>query len=295
MKIQYIDKRFNHASRNIINSANEIIEEYQARGYDLTLRQLYYQFVSRDLITNNQSEYKRLGSVINDARLAGLIDWYAITDRTRNMRGNSHWTHPSEILRAAASSFYMDRWENQDRKFQVWIEKDALVGVIANVCKDLDVTYFSCRGYVSQSEMWLAGRYIKRFPETTILHLGDHDPSGIDMSRDIQERLTTFAETDVEVIRLALNMDQIQEYAPPPNPAKITDSRYESYIQKYGYESWELDALDPDVLSTLIRDAIEPYIDEEALKELLQQENAYKNQIQTIIDEWSDDEVTRNN
>ena len=94
-KICYVAKRFNRSSTVIIDRANEIIDEYTAQGFDLTLRQLYYQLVSRNFIANKDSEYKRLGSIISDARLAGLIDWQAIIDRTRNLRSNGHWKDPS--------------------------------------------------------------------------------------------------------------------------------------------------------------------------------------------------------
>jgi len=263
-KIQYISKRFRESSLEIIAHANEIIEDYQAQGYDLTLRQLYYQFVSRDIIPNLQSEYNKLGSIINDGRLAGMIDWDAIVDRTRNVRSNSHWQSPKEIIDACAKQYRIDRWEKQPERVEAWIEKDALIGVIERICTDVDIAHFSCRGYVSQSEMWSASQrlleYINAGQTITILHLGDHDPSGIDMTRDIEDRLRLFIGEDfdnlVTIKRIALNMNQIHQYNPPPNPAKTTDSRYASYITKYGGESWELDALEPSVLSGLIEDAV---------------------------------------
>src|SRR5205085_3197993 len=128
---------------------NEIIAEYDQQGFDLTLRQLYYQFVSRDLLSNRQSEYDRLGCIVNDARLAGLIDWNAITDRTRNLRSLAHWDEPTDIIRACASQYRIDKWARQPCRVECWIEKDALVGVIAGICEELDIPYFSCRGYNS--------------------------------------------------------------------------------------------------------------------------------------------------
>ena len=160
------------------------IAEYAAQGYDLTLRQLYYQFVSRDLLPNRQSEYKRLGDIINDARLAGLVDWEAIVDRTRNIRALSHWSDPASIVKAAANSFAVDKWADQPKRVEVWIEKDALVGVFEPVCEELDVPLFSCRGYTSQSEVWGAAQRLEKYlmadQEVVILHIGDHDPSGLD-------------------------------------------------------------------------------------------------------------------
>ena len=84
--ITYTPKRFSAGSLAMIEKANEIIADYAAQGFTLTLRQLYYQFVSKDLLPNKQAEYKRLGSVINDARMAGMLDWEAIEDRTRNVK-----------------------------------------------------------------------------------------------------------------------------------------------------------------------------------------------------------------
>ena len=260
-KIRYIRKRFSTGCQRTIVQAIKIIEEYQAQGYDLTLRQLYYQFVSQDLIANELKEYKRLGDIINNARLAGLIDWNAIVDRTRFLRRNSHWDSPQELVEACADQYLIDKWATQSDRVEVWIEKDALVGVIEGVCTALDVPYFSCRGYTSQSAMWRAAQRLKGYEhegqEVTILHLGDHDPSGMDMSDDIQRRLSMFMGLRAGgVNRIALNMDQIKKYTPPPNPAKLTDSRAQAYIREYGHDSWELDALEPKVLSDLITDNV---------------------------------------
>ena len=145
-KIAYIDKSFRDSTLGAIAQAETIIQEYQSQGFTLTLRQLYYQFVARDLIRNSQREYKRLGSIINDARLAGLIDWYSIEDRTRFLRGLNSWDSPEEIIQETASNYHRDRWNGQKWRPEVWIEKDALVGVIEGVCNELDIDYFACRG-----------------------------------------------------------------------------------------------------------------------------------------------------
>lgn len=265
-KIAYKEITFREASLRTIELVNEVIDEYQSMGYDLTLRQLYYQLVAKGYIENSDKSYKRVGELINNARLAGLIDWYAITDRTRNMRSRSHWDSPGEIIRSAINQYFIDLREDQPYYIEVWVEKEALVEVVGKACHDLDVPYFACRGYVSQSEMWAAAQRLKymemeRYREgSVILHLGDHDPSGVDMTRDIQERLAMFG-AETEVKRIALTYEQIQYYGPPPNPAKITDSRCKAYIEKYGNESWELDALKPTVIHDLITEHVEALTD----------------------------------
>jgi hypothetical protein len=257
MKKLFIDKNFKQAALDIIDKANEIIEDYAAQGFNLTLRQIYYQFVSKALIPNTERSYKRLGSIINDGRLAGLIDWNAIEDRGRHVMANSHWDTPADVIRSAKYSYKIDMWANQEKRVEVWIEKEALSGVIAPVCRELDVPYFACKGYVSQSEQWRAGqRAWDTNQPTVIVHLGDHDPSGIDMTRDNQSRLSMFSGQNVTVERIALNMDQINQYNPPPNPTKTTDSRATGYIEEFGHSSWELDALEPAVIAQLIRDQV---------------------------------------
>lgn len=180
-QLAYIDKSFTRASMAVIDRANEICADYRRQGFDLTLRQLYYQFVARGLIANKDTEYKRLGNIINDARLTGMLDWDYIVDRTRNLRGLSHWATPSSVIDSAAYGYRTDRWASQPHYVEVWIEKDALVGVIAGACNRLDVPYFSCRGYTSQSELWgAAQRLIRRQTsghDPIVIHLGDHDPS----------------------------------------------------------------------------------------------------------------------
>ena len=284
-KIAYIEKRFNSTSKVVIEQANAIIDEYRLQGFDLTLRQLYYQFVARDLIPNKFTEYKRIGSIVNDARLAGLIDWDALKDMTRNLRGLQHWSSPTQILDAAIRGYRRNMWETQSEYVEVWIEKDALIGVIEAVCNEFDVSYFSCRGYTSQSEMWNAAQRIESVAagkHATILHFGDHDPSGMDMTRDIRDRLDLFLPGLVNVTRVALTMDQIDEYDPPPNYAKLTDSRANDYIAEYGDSSWELDALEPAVIANLIRESIEPLRDLPAWNETKSLESEHRSLLGTL-------------
>lgn len=287
----YVKKRFRSDSLAVIDQANKIITEYWQQGYKLTLRQLYYQFVSRDLVPNTQQSYKNIGSIVNDGRLAGMIDWLAIEDRTRNMRENAHWDSPGDIVRACAQQFRHNLWDTQDCYVECWIEKDALVGVIEGVCAEMDVPYFACRGYTSQSEMWAAAqRFLEREKcgkHTVILHLGDHDPSGIDMTRDIQDRLSLFG-SSVEIDRIALLKSQIDKYQPPPNFAKATDARYESYRELYGDESWELDALEPSTIVGLISDHLRRLMNMAAWDVAVEQQQLARDQLTSVSEKWDE-------
>lgn len=285
-KIAYQSCNFRTSTMQLIDQCNKIIAEYTAAGYLLTLRQLYYQLVSRDIIKNNLKEYNKLGNTVNDARLAGWIDWNAIEDRTRNLQTIGHWTDPASIIESCAVSFRLDKWQTQPVRTEVWIEKEALAGVFERVCNSLDVPYLSCRGYTSQSEMWGAAmrfvKYIKAGKQVHIFHFGDHDPSGIDMSRDIEDRIRMFVSHHIgnsrafQITRVALNMDQVEEYQPPENPAKSTDTRFQSYMETFGESSWELDALPPDVLAGLVRDNIKTVRDQTAWDVMCEEEAEHR-------------------
>ena len=292
MKIAYIEKTFQTATMEIVNQANRIITEYETQGFTLTLRQLYYQFVARDLIENTVRSYKRLGNIVSDARLTGLIDWDAIEDRTRNLTSPSFWSSPISIVRSAERGYRRDLWEGQKHRPEVWIEKDALVGVFAGICDELDVPYFACRGYNSQSEMWGAGQrfveYLDRGQAPVVFHFGDHDPSGLDMTRDTEDRLTLFMNQYADIRRLALNWAQVEEYGPPPNPTKLTDSRATVYIADYGPASWELDAMEPAVLVGLVRSAILSIRDEDVYAEVVERQEDEREELAAVRRNWAD-------
>lgn len=292
-RICYVPRKFRQDYLDVIEQANQIIAEYQNQGYQLTLRQLYYQFVSRDLIANNMKEYTRLGNIVSAGRLAGLIDWNAITDRTRNLEKPAYWSSVQEIMDIVSDQFNIDMWADQSSYVEVWVEKEAMAGIIERACQPWDVPWFCCRGYTSQSEMWDAAMRLMRKKgrgqKLHIIHLGDHDPSGIDMTRDIEDRMMTFG-VPVTVNRIALNMDQVEEHNPPPNPAKQTDARFEAYAEQFGRQSWELDALQPALLNGLITTAIESYVGMEAWENSKREREQKRTELLAASRYW--DEIT---
>lgn len=275
-KIAYQEFNFRNSTISLIKHCNAIIEDYTRQGLRLTLRQLYYLLVTLNIIPNTIKEYNRLGNTVSDARLGGLIDWNAIEDRTRALESIGHFETPANVIAAAHNSYRVDRWSTQEVRPEVWIEKEALAGVFEQICTPLDVPYLSCRGYTSQSEMWSAAMrfvgYLNQGKDVMVFHFGDHDPSGIDMSRDIEDRLRMFIshhtlDVRFSIKRIALNMNQVEQYNPPENPAKSTDTRFADYQAKFGDSSWELDALNPTILRGLITDEILAIRDEEAWDE----------------------------
>lgn len=290
----FIPKKFSKAHEWVIRQANQIISEYLEQGYTLTLRQIHYQFVARDLYENTQANYKRLGNILDAARKAGLVDWDAIEDRTRTLRRISVWDGPEKALERIRNAFKLDPWDEQPtlRRIEVWVEKDAAVGIVQPTCDALRLPYFSCRGYSSSSGLYEAGKRLEAYKragyETTILYLGDHDPSGVQMTEVSQERVDMYARHEIDFRRIALTLPQIGEFKPPPNFVKENDSRTKWYVERFETEEcWELDALSPRIVDKLIRDEVEPMIDREAWDKTLATEEEHRTVLSEIISDWN--------
>lgn len=300
MKEAFVDHKFNASSLDIVAKADAIMDEYASMGYRLSLRQLYYQLVARGYIENSIRSYKRIGSIVSDARLAGLLDWDMIEDRGRELQQNSHWGSPTQILRACVNQFLLNHWKDQPCHVEVMVEKDALSGILWPVCSRLDVSLTANKGYSSSSAMYEAGKRMEKAMgddhAVVVLYLGDHDPSGIDMTRDIMERLGLFTYSGVDagsplkgsmvVHRLALNYDQVEVWQPPENPAKETDSRFAKYAEEFGESSWELDAVEPATLADLVESAIREVIDTERWEAVEERQAEMRGDLSGMADEW---------
>jgi hypothetical protein len=306
--IQYEDYNPRARSKKILGHCQDVLEEYEEEGLRLTVRQLFYQMVARDVIPNSQAQYNRLQRIVKRGRRSGYLDWERIVDRGRSLRQRKRWSGPQEIIEASARGFHIDLWANQEHRPEVWIEKSALVEVIEGTCKAWDVPYISTRGYVSDSAAWRAsqryrdvmnGRVSERDDPAVekdeqedieqvpvILHLSDHDPSGIDMRRDLEEKFELFG-LRFPIRRIALTKRQIEAHQPPPNYAKASDSRADEYVAEHGRECWELDALDPSVIQEVVRDAIAEHIsDEEAFQRRKEQRKAGRERLKEVSERW---------
>ena len=319
IKRKYEDKRIAAPTQAIIQQSDRILREYALAGYSITLRGLYYQFIARDLFPeswidreynrkngldpetkNTVKNYKRLGCLITDGRMAGLLDWEVLVDQGRSSSVISGWDDPAQIIESSADNFYINKWEDQPYHIEVMVEKDALSGILEPVCDRLQVGFSANKGYSSSSHLYRVGQRMKekifdQGKNCVVIYLGDHDPSGIDMTRDIDDRIRLFASANwgeqpteyaLKVERIALNMPQISLYNPPPNPAKETDSRYAKYAAEHGEDSWELDALDPALLDSLVEDKVLEYRDEFLWEQAEEKEQGMKNEIQEFIEAW---------
>jgi hypothetical protein len=278
---KFKDIKFKQESLDRIEKCNEIINDYQNQGLRLTLRQLYYQLVSKNIIPNVERSYKNLSTLVTDARMAGLMDWSAIEDRVRVPRVPQEFSDLKDLVEAAVRSYRLPRWDGQENYVELWVEKDALAGVLRPIASKYHVTLMVNRGYSSASAMYeSANRFLAHDTVEAyhLLYLGDHDPSGEDMVRDVADRLETFG-ANLTVKKVALTMPQVTRYNPPPNPAKLSDPRASGYVAKHGDESWEVDALPPNVLRQLIEAELNALVDQDMMDAIMDREEEDKKEL----------------
>lgn len=292
MKERFIDWSPATKSRERLREINKVLRQYSEMEITVTLRQLYYQLVSKNIVANKQREYDNLGTLLSKARLAGLVDWDAIEDRVRRPQRASEWDSVASLVDSACYAYRLPRWRDQDQYVELWVEKDAISSVLLPITNALHVTLMVNRGYSSSTAMYDAAKRLNRRGKDrrkTILYLGDFDPSGEDMVRDIRERLQTFGVT-LAVRKLALTWEQIQgEYSSlPPNPAKLTDSRAREFVAKYGDSSYEVDAIPPEELQTLVRDALTRHMDMEKYNAWEAREEQHKEALRQAANEIDD-------
>lgn len=288
-KRKFEDRKFNTAQKELVEYSNRITNHYAKQGYDLSLRQLFYQLVSQNVLSNVPQSYKMLGDLISKARRAGLVDWDHIVDRGRPLHKNTLWSGPGAAVKHMSKTFQFNRWKRQPYYIEVMVEKQALEGVLLPVCSKLGIGFMANKGYSSDSALYEAGmRYLKAMKagkKVAVLYLGDHDPSGCDMTRDIRERLAMFCQGRVEVARLALNMVQVERYDLPPNPAKMSDSRSGEYVDRHGESSWELDAIPPHILADFVIGAVSRRLDKKAWDEDTKKEEEMRARLVKIAEE----------
>jgi len=269
----------------------------------MTLRQLYYRFVALDVLENKESQYNYLGEAIKEARIEGAIPWDWIEDRTRSAGAGDHdevdprdhFEKYKNYFETCPGRYNRPRWEDQDQYVEVWVEKEALAGVFESVAEDLKVVSFPNRGYTSITLLKEAADRIEESrdpegPAPRILYFGDFDPSGQDIERNIRDKLNDVFGVHVVVERVALTREQIDDRELPPQPAKRSDSRYEDFVEEHGDMAVELDALPPEDLRSIVRDAVDGHFDEDTRQRVLAKQERHREQISSWVDEVMDDE-----
>jgi hypothetical protein len=296
MKETFRETRFSKKNTELLDTILNIMDEYADKNIKMTQRQLYYQLVSRDIIPNLKTEYAKMCKLTTNARYAGIIDWDAIEDRTRVAKRPSQWNSLSDIMDSVRTQYRLPRWGDQDYYIELFTEKDALSSILRPITEEWHVHFAVNRGYGSATAIYdlskRIGRQIVAGKNCIILYLGDHDPSGLDMVRDIDDRLKEFLAGTFEegkglinVDHIALTTSQVEKYNPPPNPAKIKDPRAKWYIAKYGSVSWEVDALPPDVMIDLVVNTIKKYVDPDKMQQIKKKEKKHLAALERFLED----------
>ncbi len=256
--------------KQVVEAAREVFSQYDT---SITLRQLYYRLVSRHLIPNTINSYKRLSRMMVRAREEREVPVHCLEDRSRRIlgRGDTGYESAEDFLKQRLSglqdswkSFTMTMWEDQPNHILISLEKDALSRLVSRVANQYSVRTFPTRGYPSFSYVQRMASYMRNRLDgkpTVVLYFGDFDPSGVDIERDLSERLVKYGAGEFKVKRVALSLEQIKEYDLPPMPVKRSDARADNFMAEYGDRAVELDALDPKVLQHFVASSIEGFID----------------------------------
>lgn len=263
----------------LIEAAYGVLQEYNP----MTLRQCYYQLVSKHVIDNNANQYKRLSYTLVKARQEGLIPWDWIEDRIRQPRVVSMWNGLQDFMDTVREAYRKDIWNTQPNYIEVWLEKDALSGIFEDITNTYGVTLVVGRGYNSWSAYKEAVERIARHEKPAkILYFGDFDPSGEDIVRALANGLNfdafgqqgTTHVHEVAVEKIALTKEHVLDYDLPPDFTKKTDTRSRAFVEKYGDMAVELDALPMQTLQEELREAIEANLDLSAFSKVLCQQEA---------------------
>jgi len=270
-------------SLELLTQVQEIIDSYD---FALTLRQIYYQLVARQIIPNEQRYYKKLSRLCVAGRDEGILPEEGFADRLRAVDKLGSWSDLNEFMQAVKRSYRKDKWQNQDNYLEIWTEKDALRSVLTEITYKYDVALMVARGQLSRTEVYrTAERYKNKIDKKCYLYYcGDFDPSGLSIYNSIKKRIMDFG-VFINFERIALTQKQIEEYQLPSDPAKQSDPNYNKFISIYGSDMVvELDSLPPDVLRKIIEDCILQNIDEGYLMQMLKKEKGEKIKLNKFIE-----------
>lgn len=270
-------------SLELLTQVQEIIDSYD---FALTLRQIYYQLVAKQIIPNEQRYYKKLSRICVAGRDEGILPEEGFADRLRAVDKLSSWSDLNEFMQSVKKSYRKDKWQNQDDYVEIWTEKDALRSVLTEITYQYDVALMVARGQLSRTEVYRTAERYKdqNNKECFLYYCGDFDPSGLSIYNSIRKRLEDFG-VSINFERIALTQGQIEEYQLPSDPAKQSDPNYNKFVNLYGSDMVvELDSLPPDVLRKIVEDCILQNIDEAYLVQMLRKEKGEKVRLNKFIE-----------
>ncbi len=246
-----------------LDTLDDAIMQVLSEEHPATLRGTYYRVVSLGAVEKTEAGYRQVGRQVLKLRRSGRLPYWWITDGTRYVIRPRTWSDLDSMLTDAAASYRRMLWSDQMVNVHIFTEKDAITGVIEDVCDEYDVPLGVLRGYASESFCWRVAESLPLHRRTHLYQLGDHDPSGVDAWRNFEDKVRGFAPAaPVEFQRLAVTPEQISGWSLPTRPTKKSDTR----AAGFDGGSVEVDAIPPSTLRSLVREAIEQHIDPGALE-----------------------------
>lgn len=243
-----------------------------------TVRQLFYACSVRDAVEKSEAGYRRVQHQVLLMRREGWIAYEDIADNTRWMRKPDTFDSLDHWVDRSISTLRLDLWRDSDARVEVWLEKDALAGVVYDVTAQWHVPLMVTRGYSSESFAYSAAENIADSNKITVIYyLGDFDPSGVNAAEDLKARLRGFLNGKSHNLvfeRLAVTPEQIEAWSLPARPTKTTDTRYKDFKKRFGdVESTELDAIEPGNLRKLVEEAILDHVDADQVQAIRREQD----------------------
>jgi hypothetical protein len=269
------------ATKSAVKARRSALYSIIADMKPMTVRQVFYQATVQGAVEKSEAGYTKVQTDLVFMRKSGDLPYSWLADNTRWQRKPRTFDGVEEALKATAQVYRKDLWSAADCYVEVWLEKDALAGVVMPVTSIYDVPLMVARGYASLSFLHSAAEYINSLDKPTyIYHLGDFDPSGVNAGEKIEETLQEMA-PDSEIVfeRLAVQPWQIEQWNLPTRPTKPSDTR----SRGFGSISVELDAIDPERLRLLVRQAIEKHLPRRQFEILKAAEQSERNIIRQLV------------
>jgi len=241
--------------------------------YPITVRGAFYRATARSIVPKTENEgYRPVQRELLKMRREGVIPWGWITDGSRTIFGNRRYGSLDSYARQVAGSYRKDYWYNSEEYVEIWMEKDALRGVIAPVViEEFGLDLFISKGQSSATYLYEAADDIIRDGRSTYIYvLSDFDPGGFRIFDRIDRELKDFVGDEVELCieRIAVTPEQIEKYQLPTRPVKDKDPQRAKFECEHGTGCVELDAMAPEVLRSLVRDHLEGHMDGDQLQAL---------------------------
>jgi hypothetical protein len=275
----------NRSTKAELEQRREILWAIVEGGRPMTVRQVFYQATVRGIVEKAETGYSKVQTDLALMRRAGELPYDWLADNTRWQRKPITYSSVAAALQRTAEFYRKSLWDDADCYVEIWLEKDALAGVVLPITTQYDVPLMVARGYASLSFLHNAAECINELAVPTyIYHLGDFDPSGVNAGEKIEETLREMArDAEIYFERIAVTEEQIAAWDLPTRPTKSTDSR----AKHFGDVSVELDAIEPNRLRSIVSDAIEIHLPQQQFEVLKAAEESERELIARLVNQVS--------